>query len=59
MPSTWFGISRIILRLLLPGWSGLLASDCDLPTLLRDALVRLDAALSSFADTHAPRARAA
>ena len=46
-----FGLSRIVLRLLQPAWADLLASDLDLPTPVRDALVRLDAALLSFVDT--------
>jgi hypothetical protein len=54
-----FGISRIVLRLLQPGWADLLASDCELPAPLRDALIRLDAALHSFAGTHHPLAKAA
>jgi hypothetical protein len=31
-----FGISRIVLRLLQPGWTDLLGSDLDLPAALRD-----------------------
>ncbi len=54
-----FGISRIILRLLQPGWAELLASDFDLPAPLRDALIRLDAALCCLADAHASLAKAA
>ncbi len=54
-----FGISRIILRLLQPRCAELLASDFDLPAPLRDALIRIDAALCSFAHTHLPLAKAA
>ena len=54
-----FGISRIVLRLLQPGWDDLLRSDLNLPTPLREALLRLDAALHSFADTDCPPAKAA
>jgi hypothetical protein len=53
------GISRIILRLLHPGWADLLTSDSDVPAPLRDALFRLDAALRGFADTDRPLATAA
>jgi hypothetical protein len=45
-----FGLSRIVLRLLQPSWASLLSPDHDLPAPLRDALVRLDAALSSLLD---------
>ena len=51
-----FGISRIVLRLLQPSWTSLLASDLDLPAPLRDALVRLDAAISTLASAGAQQA---
>ncbi len=53
------GISRIVLRLFQPGWDDLLRSDPNLPTPLREALLRLDAALHSFAHIDCPRAKAA
>lgn len=40
-----FGVSRIVLRLLQPQWQTWLTPCPDLPTPLRDALRRLDAAL--------------
>lgn len=40
-----FGLSRIYARLLQPRWATLLAPAPDLPAPLREALVRLDAAL--------------
>jgi len=46
-----FGLSRIVLRLLQPSWTSLIAADLDLPDSLRDALIRLDAALGSLAQT--------
>ena len=58
-----FGVSRLVLRLLQPGWADLLASDLHLPAPLRDALARLDTALSALATADrldaAPLARAA
>ena len=49
MASAWlFGMSRIVLRLLYPTWASLLVPDPGVPTPLRDALVRLDAALTNL-----------
>jgi hypothetical protein len=52
-----FGVSRIVLRLLQPNWASLLDPDHDLPAPLRDALVRLDAAITGL--THAQDVSAA
>ena len=49
-----FGVSRIVLRLLQPSWASLLSGDHDLPAPLRDALARLDAALSMLAHADEP-----
>jgi hypothetical protein len=53
-----FGLSRIVLRLLQPGWTDLLRSDLHLPTALRDALVRLDRALDALVQHDDPRCAA-
>ena len=43
-----FGLSRIVLRLLRPGWAALVAPCPELPLPLTEALVRLDTALHSL-----------
>jgi hypothetical protein len=41
-----FVLSRVYLRLLQPDWTALVAPTSDLPEPLRQALIRLDAALT-------------
>jgi hypothetical protein len=43
-----FGLSRIVLRLLQPGWAALLAPGAAIPAPLREALTRLDDALADL-----------
>jgi len=49
-----FGLSRIYARLLQPAWAALLAPTTDLPAPVREALVRLDAALNQLHGGGAP-----
>jgi hypothetical protein len=54
-----FGISRIVVRLLQPGWSALLVPSPELPRPITAALAHLDDALITLAHTPHSFAQAA